>query len=553
VTPEQLRNVVRTAVAAAVDRGALAVPVPEDVVVERPKNPEHGDYATNVALRLAKPAGRPPREVAEVLAGELRAQPGIAAVDVAGPGFLNITLAQGALGRIAVEAVTAGPAYGHTDTLAGQKLDLEFVSANPTGPVHIGGTRWAAVGDALGRLLEASGATVTREYYFNDAGAQIDRFAGSLMAAAHGRPVPEDGYAGDYIGEIATQVVDAEPGVLELPEEQQQDRFRERGVELMFAEIKRTLAAFGVEFDVYFSERTLHETGALEKAIARLRENGHVYEADGATWLRTTDFGDDKDRPLVKSDGDPTYFAADCAYYLDKRNRGFDKVVIMLGADHAGYVGRYKALVAAVGDDPEANLEILLGQLVNLVRDGEPVRMSKRAGTVVLLEDLVEAVGADAARYALARASVDQQIDLDLDLWSRQTNDNPVFYVQYAHARISSVLRNAADLGLALGDPGDVDVAELTHERENDLLRAIGEFPRVLTSAAELRAPHRVARYLEELAGTYHRFYDSCRVLPRGDEEATPLTTARLWLCAATAVVLRNGLGVLGVDAPERM
>jgi arginyl-tRNA synthetase len=553
VTPEQLRDAVRTAVAAAVGRGALAVPVPEDVVVERPKNPEHGDYATNVALRLAKPAGRPPREVAEVLAEELRAQPGIAAVDVAGPGFLNITLAQGALGRIAVEAVTAGPVYGHTDTLAGQKLDLEFVSANPTGPVHIGGTRWAAVGDALGRLLEASGATVTREYYFNDAGAQIDRFARSLMAAAHGRPVPEDGYAGDYIGEIATQVVDAEPGVLELPEEQQQDRFRERGVELMFAEIKRTLAAFGVEFDVYFSERTLHETGALEKAIARLRENGHVYEADGATWLRTTDFGDDKDRPLVKSDGDPTYFAADCAYYLDKRNRGFDKVVIMLGADHAGYVGRYKALVAAVGDDPEVNLEILLGQLVNLVRDGEPVRMSKRAGTVVLLEDLVEAVGKDAARYALARASVDQQIDLDLDLWSRQTNDNPVFYVQYAHARISSVLRNAADLGVALGEPGDVDVAQLTHERENDLLRALGEFPRVLTSAAELRAPHRVARYLEELAGTYHRFYDSCRVLPRGDEEATPLTTARLWLCAATAVVLRNGLGVLGVDAPERM
>ncbi|SDC02065.1 arginyl-tRNA synthetase [Geodermatophilus telluris] len=553
VTPEQLRDLVRTAVGAVVERGTLAVAVPDDVVVERPRNPEHGDYATNVALRLAKPAGRPPREVAETVAEELRTRPGIAAVDVAGPGFLNIRLAQGALGRIAVEAVTAGEAYGHTTTLAGQRLDLEFVSANPTGPVHIGGTRWAAVGDALGRLLEASGAEVTREYYFNDAGAQIDRFAKSLMATAHGRPVPEDGYAGDYVGEIAAQVVADEPGVLELPEAQQQERFRERGVELMFAEIKRTLAAFGVVFDVYFSERTLHETGALEKAIARLRENGHVYEADGAVWLRTTDFGDDKDRPLVKSDGEPTYFAADCAYYLDKRTRGFDKVVIMLGADHAGYVGRYRALVAAVGDDPDANLEILLGQLVNLVRDGQPVRMSKRAGTVVLLEDLVDAVGADAARYALARASVDQQIDLDLDLWSRQTNDNPVFYVQYAHARISSVLRNAADLGLVLGEAGDVDVAQLTHDRENDLLRAIGEFPRVLTSAAELRAPHRVARYLEELAGTYHRFYDVCRVLPRGDEEAGPLTTARLWLCAATAVVLRNGLGVLGVSAPERM
>ncbi|WP_106275019.1 arginine--tRNA ligase [Geodermatophilus tzadiensis] len=553
MTPEQLRDLVRTAVGAVVERGTLAVAVPDDVVVERPRNPDHGDYATNVALRLAKPAGRPPREVAEAVAAELRAQPGVAEVDVAGPGFLNIRLAQGALGRIAVEAVTAGEAYGRTDTLAGQRLNLEFVSANPTGPVHIGGTRWAAVGDALGRLLEASGAEVTREYYFNDAGAQIDRFARSLMATAHGRPVPEDGYAGDYVGDIAGQVVAAEPGVLELPEDEQQERFRERGVELMFAEIKRTLADFGVVFDVYFSERTLHETGALEKAIARLRENGHVYEADGAVWLRTTDFGDDKDRPLVKSDGEPTYFAADCAYYLDKRTRGFDKAVIMLGADHAGYVGRYRALVAAVGDDPDANLEILLGQLVNLVRDGQPVRMSKRAGTVVLLEDLVDAVGADAARYALARASVDQQIDLDLDLWSRQTNDNPVFYVQYAHARISSVLRNAADLGLGLGQAGDVDVAQLVHERENDLLRALGEFPRVLTSAAELRAPHRVARYLEELAGTYHRFYDVCRVLPRGDEEAGPLTTARLWLCAATAVVLRNGLGVLGVSAPERM
>ncbi|MCW2696131.1 MAG: argS [Modestobacter sp.] len=553
VTPEQLRDVVRSAVAAAVERDTLAVDVPDDVVIERPKNPAHGDYATNVALRLAKAAGRPPREVAELLAGQLRAHPGVATVDVAGPGFLNVTFASGVLGAIAVEAVTAGEAYGRTDVLAGQRLNLEFVSANPTGPVHIGGTRWAAVGDALGRLLTASGAQVTREYYFNDAGAQIDRFAGSLLAAAHGRPVPPDGYAGDYIGEIAGQVVAAEPGVLDLPEAEQQERFRVLGVDLMFAEIKRTLADFGVVFDVYFSERTLHETGALEKAIARLREQGHVYEADGAVWLRTTTIGDDKDRVLVKGDGETTYFAADCAYYLDKRERGFDRVVIMLGADHHGYIGRYKALVAALGDDPDVNLEILIGQLVNLVRDGEPLRMSKRAGTVVLLEDLVGAVGADAARYALARASVDQQIDLDLDLWSRQTNDNPVFYVQYAHARISSLLRGAADLGLALGQAADVDTAQLAHQREVDLLRAIAEFPRVLTAAAELRAPHRVARYLEELAGTYHRFYDSCRVLPRGDEEATPVTTARLWLCAATATVLRNGLAVLGVHAPERM
>jgi arginyl-tRNA synthetase len=474
-------------------------------------------------------------------------------VDVAGPGFLNITLAEGALGQIAVRAVTAGNDFGRTDVLAGQRLNLEFVSANPTGPVHIGGTRWAAVGDALARLLESSGADVTREYYLNDAGAQIDRFARSLQAAALGRPVPEDGYAGSYIGEIAAQVVESEPGLLDLPEDEQLRVFRARGVERMVAEIRSTLEAFGVHFDVFFSETSLHESGALEKAIARLRQEGHVYESDGAVWLRTTDFGDDKDRVLVKADGEPTYFAADCAYYLDKRERGFDKVVLMLGADHTGYVGRYKALVAATGDDPDAHLEILIGQLVNLLRDGEPVRMSKRAGTVITLEDLVEAIGADAARYALARASVDQQIDIDIDLWTRKTNDNPVFYVQYAHARISSVLRNAADLGLSLGEAADVDVAQLGHPRESDLLRAIGEFPRVLSSAAELRAPHRVARYLEELAGTYHRFYDSCRVLPRGDEEATSLTTARLWLCAATAVVLRNGLAVLGVHAPERM
>jgi arginyl-tRNA synthetase len=553
VTPEQLQDVVRTAVAAVVDRGLLDIAVPGEVLVERPKNPAHGDYATNVALRLAKPAGRQPREVAALLADQLRAHSGVAAVDVAGPGFLNITLAQGALGRIAVRAVTEGEAYGRTRELAGQRLNVEFVSGNPTGPLHIGHTRWAAIGDALSRLLEAAGADVTREYYINDAGAQIDRFGRSLQAAAQGRPIPEDGYAGSYIDDIARLVVAAEPGVLDRDDAAQLHAFRERGMELMLAEIRQSLADLGVEFDVWFSERSLHESGALEKALARLREQGHVFEADGAVWLRTTDFGDDKDRVLVKADGENTYFASDCAYYLDKRARGFDRVVIVLGADHSGYVGRYKALVAATGDDPEQNLEIVIGQLVNLVRDGEPVRMSKRAGTIVLLSDVVEAIGVDAARYALARASIDQQIDIDVDLWSRRTNDNPVYYVQYAHARISSVLRNAADLGIALGEAGDVDVTQLAHERENDLLRALGEFPRILTSAAELRAPHRVARYLEELAGTYHRFYDSCRVLPRGDEEAGPLTTARLWLCAATATVLRNGLGVLGVSAPERM
>ena len=553
MTPEQLSDVVRSAVAAVVERRLLTVAVPDEVVIDRPRNPEHGDYATNVAMRLAKGAGRPPREVAELLATELRAVEGVAAIDVAGPGFLNITLAKDALGQLAVRAVVAGEGYGRTDTLAGQRLNLEFVSANPTGPVHIGGTRWAAVGDALGRLLTASGAEVTREYYLNDAGAQIDRFARSLQAAALGRPVPEDGYAGTYIAEIAAQVVAAEPGLLDRPEEEQVPVFRSRGVELMVAEIRSSLAALGVEFDVFFSELSLYSSGAVEKAVARLREQGHVYEADGAVWLRTTDFGDDKDRVLIKADGETTYFASDCAYYLDKRGRGFDKVVIMLGADHSGYVGRYKALVAAAGDDPTVNLEILIGQLVNLLRDGEPVRMSKRAGTVVLLEDLVEAVGVDAARYALARASVDQQIDLDIELWTRKTNDNPVHYVQYAHSRISSVVRNGEELGLAVGDPATVDAGLLEDPREGDLLRAVGAFPGVIVSAAELREPHRVARYLEELAGTYHRFYEACRILPRGDEEPSELHRARLLLCAATATVLRNGLAVLGVSAPERM
>jgi arginyl-tRNA synthetase len=516
--------------------------------VERPKNREHGDYATNIAMQLAKPAGRAPRDVAGIIAERLRAVPGIAAVEIAGPGFLNITLDAAAQGELARTIVDAGSRYGHTTVLSGQRINLEFVSANPTGPIHIGGVRWAAVGDALARLLEAAGADVTREYYFNDAGTQIDRFAASLLAAAKGEPTPEDGYGGAYVTEIAQQVLAKHPDILDDPDAH--ETFRVEGVALMFAEIKESLEGFGVHFDVYFNEESLHTSGEIEQAILRLREQGHVFEEEGAVWLRTTDFGDDKDRVLVKSDGSTTYFAADAAYYLDKRGRGFDRCIYMLGADHHGYIGRLKAIAACAGDDPTQTVEVLIGQLVNLVKDGEPVRMSKRAGNVVTLEDLVDAVGVDAARYALARSSVDSTIDLDLDLLVRRTNDNPVFYVQYAHARIASLLRNAKDLGV---DRGEFDPALLVHERENDLLGMLGEFPRVVTSAAELREVHRVARYLEDLAGVYHRFYDACRVLPQGDEEATPLTHARLWLCEATRIVLANGLGLLGVSAPERM
>ena len=552
MTPEQLSTVVRDALTAAVAAGEVALPDgrPVQVRIERPRSKEHGDYATNLAMQLARPVGMAPRALAELLAARLRGVDGVARVDVAGPGFLNISLTASSQGALARDIVEAGTAYGRSDAAIGQRLNLEFVSANPTGPIHIGHVRWAAVGDALGRVLDATGAAVTREYYFNDAGAQIDRFADSLMAAARGQPTPEDGYAGAYVEEIAAQVVTRRPGVLGLAEPDARAVFRVEGVDLMFDEIKQSLHEFGVDFDVYLNEKSLHDKGELDAALERLGDQGRTYEHGGAVWLRTTDFGDDKDRVLRKSDGAWTYFAADCAYYLDKRERGFDRCIYMLGADHHGYVGRLRAVAACFGDDPDRTVEVLIGQMVNLVKDGAPVRMSKRAGTVVLMADLVDAIGVDAARYALARYSTDSPIDLDLDLWARQTDENPVFYVQYAHARLSSILRNARDLGLELGEL----VPELLdHEREGDLLGVLGDFPRVVATAAELREVHRVSRYLEELAGTFHRFYDVCRVLPRGEEELTDLHRARLWLVEATRVVLGNGLGLLGVSAPERM
>ena len=550
MTPAELQDAIRAAISACVDNGELSVSVPAQVSVERPKVKEHGDYATNVALQLAKPAGTSPRHVAELLAPRLQQAAGVESVEIAGPGFLNIRLSGDALGQVVRQVVAAGSAYGSNDRAAGQNINLEFVSANPTGPVHIGGVRWAAVGDALARLLQASGAKVTREYYFNDHGAQIDRFARSLLAAATGQPAPENGYGGDYIAEIAERVTEQVPDV--LTQADPQEVFRERGVALMFSEIKASLHDFGVDFDVYFHENSLHESGAVERAVERLRNLGRIYEQDGATWLRTTDLGDDKDRVVIKSDGHPAYISADLAYYLDKRERGFDRVIIMLGSYHSGYVGRLLAMCAAFGDTPKVNLEILIGQLVNLVRDGEPLKMSKRAGTVITLEDLVDAIGVDAARYALVRSSADSQIDIDLELWASKTSDNPVFYVQYAATRAASVLRNASDLGLTVSDAADVSL--LTHPRENELLLALAEFPAVLATAAELREPHRVARYLEEkVAKSAQRFWDDCQVLPKGDEPVADTTAPRLLLWKATRIVLENGLGLLGVTAPERM
>ena len=550
MTPTQLADLVRAAVRGAVEAGELAVDPPADVTVERPRSREHGDYATNVALQLARPARRPPREVAELLAARLRVPAGIAGVDVAGPGFLNVRLDRAAQGALARTVVEAGPAYGRTGTLGGQRVNLEFISANPTGPLHLGHTRWAAVGDSLGRVLSAAGAEVSREFYINDRGVQMERFGASIQAAARGRPIPEDGYHGAYIEGLARAIVEEVPGILGLPEDEQLAAFREEGYRRQLREQRRTLEAFGTSFDVWYSERELHASGAVERAFARLREQGHLYEKDGALWLRTTDFGDDKDRVLVKSDGELTYFASDAAYYIDKRARGFEVCLYLLGADHHGYVGRLRAIAACAGDDPRRNLEVLIGQLVKVVRGGAEVRLSKRAGTIVTLEDVVDMAGVDAVRYTLARYPVDSPLTLDIDLITRRTNDNPVFYVQYASARIASVLRNAAQLGV---ERGELRPDLLDHERENDLLGALGEFPRVVASAAELREPHRVARYLEDLAGRYHKFYDTCRVLPQGDEEPTDLHRARLWLCEATRVVLVNGLGLLGVSAPERM
>jgi arginyl-tRNA synthetase len=556
VTPEELTATILAAIEAGVADGTFAIDGDiGEVRVERPRQRDHGDWATNVAMQLGKRAGLTPREFAEKLAALLEAEPGIESLEVAGPGFLNIRLRADAAGELARGIVEFGEGYGSGESLHGKHVNIEFVSANPTGPIHLGGTRWAAVGDSLARLLEFHGAEVTREYYFNDHGAQIDRFAASLLAAIKGEEAPEDGYAGEYIQDIANEVMveamaagDVDP--LELPQEEAVEFFRERGVGLMFEQIKKSLHDFGVDFDVYFHEDSLHSSGAVDKAIAHLKKTGALYESEGAWWLRSTDYGDDRDRVVIRSDGRPAYIAGDLAYFQDKRHRGADLCIYLLGADHHGYIARLKAAAAAFGDDPE-NVEVKIGQMVNLVKDGEPVRMSKRAGTVVALEDLVEAVGVDAARYALVRSSADSNIDIDLDLLASQSNSNPVFYVQYAHARTAGVARNAAEYGIRREDGFAPEL--LTHESEAALLGILGEFPRVVTQAVEFREQHRVARYLEQLAAAYHGWYDRTRVTPLGDEQVTDLHRTRLWLNDAAGQVLRNGLALLGVSAPERM
>ena len=548
MTPEELAAAIRTALTEAVAAGDLALEVPADVRVERPRNREHGDWSTNVALQLAKGAGMPPRDLAATLAERLGRVDGVKAVDVAGPGFLNITLDAASAGELARSIVESGAAYGRNDSEAGHVVNLEYISANPTGPLHLGHTRWAALGDAMARLLRASGATLTTEYYLNDAGTQMDNFARSVLARAKGEPTPEGGYPGEYVDALAAAVLEQRPDLLDLPQDEALTVAGDLAYPLQLEDIRSTLADFGVTFDVWFSERSLHDTGAVGTAVERLREQGHVYDHDGAIWLRTTEFGDDKDRVLIRANGEPTYFAADAAYYLSKKDRGFDEKIYLLGADHHGYINRLKAIAAAAGDDPEHNIEIQIGQLVNL----GGAKLSKRAGNIVELRDLISWIGTDAIRYSLARYPADSPLSLDGEELRKQTNDNPVFYVQYAHARTSNVARLAGDDGVRREDGFDPSL--LTDPTEAALLAILGDFPRVVAQAAHLREPHRVARYLEDLAGRFHKWYDTCRVRPMtADEEVTDLHRTRLWLNDATRQVLANGLDLLGVSAPDRM
>jgi arginyl-tRNA synthetase len=557
VTPQELASAlarILTDLVAA--RGSDIVITDQDTQVERPKNREHGDWASNAAMKFAKRIGTNPRELAQEIAERAIAIEGVAKAEIAGPGFINITLDAASAGETARRAVEQGEAYGRGDALAGQKINLEFVSANPTGPLHMGHTRWAALGDSTARVLRAAGAEVTSEYYINDAGAQMDKFGRSVLAAALGEEAPEDAYPGEYIKTLGARIREQLPDLAALAASDRAaalEQAQELGYQLQLAEIQDSLERFNVHFDVFFSERTLHTDGEngepspIAAAVDRLREQGHVFEEDGAIWVRTTDFGDDKDRVFTRGNGIYTYFAADAAYYLSKKDRGFGEKIYLLGADHHGYVGRLTAIAGAAGDNTETDITVLIGQLVNL----NGARLSKRAGNIIELDDLLEWLGSDALRYWLARYPADSPLALDGEKVRSRSNDNPVFYVQYAHARTCAVDRNAAEAGVRREDGFAPEL--LTHQTEAELLGKLQQYPGIVAGAAELREPHRIARFLEELAAAYHRWYDNCRVLPLAGEELGDLHRTRLWLNDAAGQVLRNGLDLLGVSAPERL
>ena len=531
------------------DPAAIGTPA-----LERPRLAEHGDWASNVALVLAKAAKAPPRKVAEAMVARLELPDWVESVAVAGPGFVNVRLAQRWFGGLARRVLREGDAFGRSDFGGGEKVQVEFISANPTGPLHVGNARWAAFGDALASLLDATGYQVEREYYCNDTGAQVELLGASVEAAylaLLGRPAtpPPDGYKGSYIGELAKELeLERHDELADLDPAERRQRVADWAYHKVLGWIQRTLERFGVQFDVWFSERSLHESGAIEETIAELREHGVVSERDGATWLLTSQFGDDKDRPLIRSNGVPTYFAADAAYFRDKRRRGFARIIYVWGADHHGYVGRMRATIRAFGEGDDV-AEFLIGQMVNLVRGGEPVKMSKRAGDYVTFDDLVDEVGKDAARYTMLRFSIDAPIDFDLEAVARQSMDNPVYYVQYAHARIASVLRTGREQGFEPKPVEQADLGLLTHPTEGALLRQLAGFEELVVVATVQRAPHRLTRYAEDLAASFHRFYGECRVLSDDPE----LSSARWWLCVATRQILANTLALAGVEAPERM
>ncbi len=525
------------------------IPPQAKFAVMRPKDRAHGDWASNAAMQLAKKAGMKPRDLAELFAAELTNADGIKSVEVAGPGFINITLDSASAAAVVDTVLEAGSDYGKNDHLSGKTLNLEFVSANPTGPIHIGGTRWAAVGDSMARVLEANGAKVVREYYFNDHGEQINRFAKSPRV---------DGGA------------DQDGNPLGEGDSEQREEFRKRAVPMMFDEIQRSMKNFRVNFDVWFHENSLYSDGEVDQAIADLRARGDIFEKDGATWFESTKHGDDKDRVIIKSDGNYAYFAADIAYYRNKRHRETnpaDVAIYMLGADHHGYIGRMMAMCEAFGDKPGENMQILIGQLVNVMKDGKAVRMSKRAGNVVTIDDLTDAIGVDASRYSLARTDYNSPVDIDLNLLSSHSNENPVYYVQYAHARSCNVDRNAAAAGITY-EGADVSLLDTTADGE--VLAALAQWPALLREAGDLRAPHRVAHYLEDLAATYHKWYNVERVVPmeltdpeaRGEQaDAIRIAkapeparaAARLKLNDAVQTVIAEGLDLLGVTAPDKM
>ena len=547
---ERLTELLRSAVASA---GLLPDGSPPEIKLETPRQKEHGDFATSLALALAKRVGMPPREVAELIVRNLPPSDLVDAAEVAGPGFINFRVTDAWLHSVLRETVERGAAYGRAEP-SGRRAQVEFVSANPTGPLHIGHARNAALGDALARLLEFTGWEVEREFYFNDAGGQMDRFGASVEARYLSllglqAPVPEDGYHGDYVTDLAEDILEKEgPGLADLSPDERLIRLREEGVKRVLEWIRATLDRFGVRFDVFTSESVLVERGEVAEAVERLLSAGLAFEAEGAVWFRSTAFGDDKDRVLVRSDGRHTYFAADCAYLIDKFSRGFDHVAYVWGADHHGDIVRVRGAAQGLGYDPSA-VEIVIYQWVSFLRGGEPVAMSKRAGDFITLDQLVDEVGADAARFHLLMFSNDSTMNFDIEAVKRQSMDNPVYYVQYGHARIASILRKAAERGVALRPVDEADLSLLKHEAELDLLRAIADVPAQIHTAAELRAPHRLTHAAQDLAARFHRFYTECPVL----SEDAELTQARLWLCTATKQVIANLLGLLGVSAPESM